>query len=124
MPLWELRTNPQSEADDMDDRERKELLKNMRESRRESIDRIKERIKKTNKDLRSIKDRLAQGPGTIPELAEATGLPTASVLWYIAALRKYGQVAEGAKARSESYYPYELIRESKPADSVGAEKEK
>lgn len=40
---------------------------------------------------------LEDGPKTIPELAAATGVEASLVLWHVAALRKYNQVADGPK---------------------------
>jgi DNA-binding IclR family transcriptional regulator len=46
-----------------------------------------------------------KGNGTVPEIASATGLPTEEVLLYVATLKKYGKVAEGAK--DGDYFRYE-----------------
>ncbi|MCU0483844.1 MAG: winged helix-turn-helix domain-containing protein [Chloroflexi bacterium] len=35
-----------------------------------------------------------RGPLTVPELAEATGLPTRTVLWTVTTMRKYGAALE------------------------------
>ena len=43
----------------------------------------------------------------VPEIAAATGLDPASVLWYLASLKKYGEVAEGAA--DGSYFRYRLV---------------
>jgi DNA-binding IclR family transcriptional regulator len=43
---------------------------------------------------------------TVPEIAAATGLPVSEVLWYVATLKKYGEILEGPKAGS--YFRYRL----------------
>ena len=89
--------------------ERKEALKALKKQRKEFIDRAAERVKRVNQDMGKIKQVLATGPRTVPELAAAAGLSTAETLWYVMAMKKYGQVAEGTKDRTETYYPYELV---------------
>ena len=42
----------------------------------------------------------------MPEIAAATGLPVSEVLWYVATLKKYGEILEGPK--DGSYYRYRL----------------
>ena len=99
----------------MTDREgmdRKSGLKALREERRRTIERVRGRVAAVNDAMKKIKAELSEGPRTVPDLARATGLPTEETLWYIMALKKYGKVAEGAKARGESYYPYELINDA------------
>ena len=96
----------------MTDQDKKEQMKALRAERRESVERAKARVKETNAAIKKIKARLAEGSATVPELAEATGLTSQEALWYVAALKKYGQVVEGAKARGDSYYPYELAAET------------
>ena len=50
----------------------------------------------------------------------ATGLPVAEVLWYVASMKKYGEILEGPK--DGGYYRYKLgqapapIAEADPAE--------
>ena len=46
------------------------------------------------------------GSLTVPQIAGATGLASWDVLRFVATLKKYGMVAEGAKAGS--YFEYVL----------------
>lgn len=48
---------------------------------------------KQNTILRAIADEAR----TVPEIAEATGLPTPEIMWWITALRKYGKVQDEGK---------------------------
>lgn len=93
----------------MTEQNKKERLKALKETRREFVTRATQRVKENNQAIKKIKARLAEGPATIPELAEAAELTTQEALWFVSALKKYGQVAEGAKNRGDSYFPYSLI---------------
>ena len=105
----------------MSEQEKKALLKALREERREYIDRAKQRVKANNAAITKIKKCLAEGPATVPELAAASGLPTHEALWFVSALKKYGQVVEGAKDRGESYFPYQLAPEENQTQEPAAE---
>jgi hypothetical protein len=42
----------------------------------------------------------------VPEISKATGIPSDRVLWYLATLKKYGDIIEGDK--DGSYFRYVL----------------
>jgi predicted Rossmann fold nucleotide-binding protein DprA/Smf involved in DNA uptake len=46
---------------------------------------------------KALLDALASGPKTVPELAAEVNADPRQVLWYVAALRKYNEVADGPK---------------------------
>jgi hypothetical protein len=46
---------------------------------------------------KAVLDALANGPKTVPELAAEIGADARMVLWQVAALRKYNEVADGPK---------------------------
>ena len=85
----------------------REALKKLREARKPAIAATTARMKEQKKAMEAIKGELQKGEGTVPEIAAATGLDAASVLWYLATMKKYGQVAEG-KADG-SYFRYGLV---------------
>ena len=67
---------------------------------------------KDQRDARkSIREALKAGPCTIPQLAQATRLPGHRVLWYVLAMRRYGEVAEAGCAGD--YYRYQLKEKAK-----------
>jgi predicted Rossmann fold nucleotide-binding protein DprA/Smf involved in DNA uptake len=99
--------------------DRKDALKALREERKETVARVRARMVVVNEALRKISTELSQGPRTVPDLARSVGLPTDETLWYLMALKKYGKVAEGAKRRGESYYPYELIKDTGLDEAAG-----
>ena len=96
--------------------EKKDPLKQLRNERKESITRSSTRLKKQKKELRAIKEGLKEGAGTVPQIAGETGIPAHRVLWYFAALKKYGEIVENQK--DGSYYRYSLT--GKPTEDASA----
>ncbi len=86
---------------------RKDALKALRESRRSMIEEASRRMKEHKKAMDAVRGALQEDPGTIPELAQATGLETSRTLWIVATLKKYGEVAEGEK--DGSYFRYRHV---------------
>ncbi len=85
----------------------KEAMAQLRQERKERIDRAKEAIKEQTRLIRAIKTHLKKEEATVPELAQALGEDAATVLVFVSGLRKYGQVAEGAKI--DNYFKYQLV---------------
>ncbi len=48
----------------------------------------RQRIKKT------IKGALADGPRSVPELAQACGIEPPRAMWHVMAMRRYGEIVE------------------------------
>ena len=84
--------------------EKKEAMKKLRESRKAIIKLTSARVKENKKAIKAIKEQLRAEARTVPEIAEATGLASAEVLWFIATLKKYGEILEGDK--DGSYFRY------------------
>jgi hypothetical protein len=97
--------DPSNEAES-----RQAALKKLKEARHKQIAAISRRMKVQRQALKAIKEHLHDAELTVPEMAAATGLPAAEVLWHVATLKKYGEVLEGAK--DGSYYRYKLIQPS------------
>ena len=91
--------------------EKKEAMKKLRQSRKETIKTTSVRMKENRKAIKSIKEQLRDEARTVPELAWATGLASSEVLWFIATLKKYGEIVEGDK--DGGYFRYYL------ADAAG-----
>ena len=51
-------------------------------------------LKEQKKMQQQLLAALREKPSTIPELAAATGLPSAKALWFVSALKKYGIVVD------------------------------
>lgn len=55
-----------------------------------------------------IKAALADGPLTVPQLAEAIGHPAEEVLYWVMGMRRYGHLVEMPDEDDEGYFPYAL----------------
>lgn len=54
---------------------------------------------------------LAQGPKTIPEIAQELGYSTREVTVWLFGMRRYGMVEEIGRADVDGYFQYELAKE-------------
>lgn len=89
-----------------DTNDKKEAMKKLRRSRSEWIKKASAAVKIQKKSLKSIKEQLQKDAGTIPEIADATGMPSHEVLWFMATMKKYGEIAEAEK--DGAYFRYAL----------------
>ena len=89
--------------------EKKAAMKKLRQERKFIIQKTSARVSRQNKTVKAIKEELEKGDRTVPEIAEAVDLPAHEVLWYVAALKKYGEVLEAKK--DSGYYRYKLAAE-------------
>jgi predicted transcriptional regulator len=55
---------------------------------------------------KQIVKALGKSSQTVPEIAEATGLPSDQILWCLMAMKKYGKLVEGQQRGD--YYEYAL----------------
>jgi hypothetical protein len=69
---------------------------------------LQPKCKRQKKKIQAIKAQLKDEPQTIPAIAAATGGTTAETLWYVASLKKYGDVKEAEK--DGGYFKYELAK--------------
>lgn len=88
---------------------KKEALKALREYRKKTIDSVRERVKETRVFRKKLSEGLVEGPKTVPELTQATGIPSQLVLWHLTSMKKYGKVGEGDQ--SGDYFQYVLLKE-------------
>jgi len=84
----------------------KEALKALREKRKTTVARAREAIKAQRKIVKAIKKQIASEAKSVPEIAAALQMETAQVLLFISALRKFGEVVEGAK--DGGYFTYQV----------------
>ena len=54
-----------------------------------------------------ILEFLADGPHTVPEIADAIGAPTHEVVFWVMGMRRYGWVREVKGATDDGYFRYE-----------------
>lgn len=102
----------------VEDEARKEAIKKLKAARKDQIAAATARLKKQRQAVKAIKEYLAGAELTVPEIAAATGLPASEVLWYVASLKKYGEILEGPKAGS--YYRYKLSQPPAAANAPDA----
>lgn len=100
---------------------RKHAIQALRAARKASIARTTETVKRQRREIQAILAFLEKSPATVPEIAAATGLLSADVLWYVAAFKKYGRVAEAEK--DEGYYRYRSIEAANTSKTGAAEGE-
>ena len=96
---------------------RKEALKKLKSARKDQIPTATARMKEQRQALKAIRKRLEGAELTVPEIAADTGLPVSEVLWYVASLKKYGEILEGPK--DGGYYRYRLGQAPAPEAEAG-----
>lgn len=90
---------------------RSQMLKQLRETHKESADRAQELLKAQKAVRQKLCQPMRDTPKTIPELAEATGIPAPEILWHITAMKKYGLIEETGMCGE--YYLYQKREEKK-----------
>lgn len=73
---------------------RGEMLKRLREKHGSTVERAQAIMKEQKQMQNAICQFIRETPKTIPEIAAEIGKPSHEVLWFVAALRKYGIVVE------------------------------
>jgi predicted transcriptional regulator len=92
--------------DDEIKNKKKEAMKKLRKDRNEWITQASKIVKEQRKEREAIQGHLENEPATVPEISKAAGIPPDRVLWYLATLKKYGEIIEGKK--DGGYFRYEL----------------
>jgi len=90
-------------------RRRSQLLKQIREEHKETVERTQALLKDQKVIRRRIVQTLQDGPKTIPEIAAVIQIPTHQVLWHVTAMKKYDLAAEAGM--SGEYFLYQLVEE-------------
>jgi hypothetical protein len=109
-------------SDQIEEKEEKEAhkegLKKLKAARKEQIAAATSLMKGQRRVLKAIKEHLADAEMTVPEIAAATGIAASEVFWYLATMKKYGEILEGPK--DGSYFRYRLGQpaEAEPEPSV------
>jgi predicted transcriptional regulator len=92
-----------------DAKSRAAMLKSLREEHKETVEATQALLKHNQAIRKQIRKAMEPGPKTIPEVAEATGLPADRVLWHVIAMKKYDLVRQVDMVGE--YFQYELARE-------------
>ncbi len=102
------------------DSDKKQAMKDLRARRRDWIEQAMVASKSQKKTIQAIRAVLETEPATVPQIAAAVGMPTDTVLWFVAGMKKYGQIVEAGQ--DDSYFRYALVA-GKPAEAEAAEAE-
>ena len=88
---------------------RGETLKRLREERKASVEKTQTYLKEQQAIRKQLRQAMKGGPKTIPEIAEASQLPSSLVLWHVTSMKKYDLVRE--VGMDAEYYQYQLAKE-------------
>jgi predicted Rossmann fold nucleotide-binding protein DprA/Smf involved in DNA uptake len=91
--------------------QRSQYLKQLREEHRETVTQVQALLKEQKDIRRQICQAMRDTPKTVPEIAEASGLPADQVLWHIIAMKKYDLVIETGMCGE--FYLYQRVKEAK-----------
>jgi len=90
---------------------RADLLKSLREQHAETVARTQALLKEQKRVQQEVCKFLRDTPKSVPEVAEAIGMPANEVLWYMASFKKYGLIVE--KGMCGDYPLYQKAEEKK-----------
>jgi hypothetical protein len=93
-------------------KELRELLSRLREERGAIVEGAVARNKARQATRKKVRAAMTAGAATVPAIAAAAELGPSEVLWYIAALRKYGELVETGQ---EGDYPTYALKPDEPA---------
>jgi predicted transcriptional regulator len=88
---------------------RTQLLKELRETHQESVERTRELLKSQQNARKQVMAEIKQEAKTIPAIAAAVDLTSEEVLWHVMAMKKYGLVEECGM--EGEYYTYQEVKE-------------
>jgi predicted Rossmann fold nucleotide-binding protein DprA/Smf involved in DNA uptake len=92
-------------------KQRSQFFKQLREEHHETVAQVQALLKEQKDIRRQIVQAMGNEPRTVPDIAEASGLPAEQVLWHIIAMKKYNLVIE--TGLSGEYYLYQQVKEVK-----------
>ncbi len=97
---------------------KKAAMKELRGLRKNLIASASSTMKIQKKDMAAIKAFLKGEAATIPEIAAGIDMPTDKTLWYMATMKKYGQIIEGQK--EGAFFKYSLNEQEKTQEKAEA----
>ena len=114
-----LENNTMKTIDKNKDKEaKKAATKELRGLRKNLIASASSTMKIQKKDMAAIKAFLKGEAATIPEIAAGIDMPTDKTLWYMATMKKYGQIIEGQK--EGAFFKYSLNEQEKTQEKAEA----
>lgn len=78
----------------------------LRERRGGMSNELKAYVGNQQKVYKALRAALKAGPRTVPQLAAECGIPSPVVMWHLMAMRRYGEVLDGAE--ENGYLRYTL----------------
>jgi len=90
------------------EKNKKEAMKELRKTRKDQIKKTSALVRAQKEHLKAIKNQLEQGPKTVPEISASIDLPTDKVLWFMSAMKKFGEIVEAGK--DGGFYRYALVK--------------
>ena len=90
---------------------RGDMLKRLREQHAATVERTQALLREQKRVQQEICKILRDTPKSVPEVAEAIGMPANEVLWYMASFKKYGLIIE--KGMCSDYPLYQKAEEKK-----------
>jgi len=103
-------------TNDKDKESKKAAMKKLRAQRKNMIAAASSAMKIQKKDLAAIKAFLKGEQATIPEIAAGIDMPTDKTLWYMATMKKYGQIVEAQK--EGAFFKYSLNEPEKTQEKA------
>jgi hypothetical protein len=94
-------------------KKRTEMLADLRNQHRERVKQAQALLKEQQTARKALGRAMQGEPKSIPQLAEASSLPTHQVLWHVAAMKKYGEIVEAGMDEDSVYYLYTLAEEAR-----------
>ncbi len=94
---------------------KKAAMKQLRAQRKDYIAAASSTMKTQKKDIKAIKEFLKNKKATIPDIAEGIDMPKNKTLWYMATLKKYGQIVEAEK--EGAFFQYALNEPEKTPEN-------
>lgn len=93
-------------------KKRTEMLAGLRKQHSERVKIAQEMLKEQKGVRKTLMRAMRGGPHSVPQLAIDTDIPADEVLWHIASMKKYGEVAEVGLDEDYEYYMYILEKEA------------
>lgn len=88
------------------DANRNKIMQQLRQERKPWIVKTAAEVKRQEKARKAVRDFLESISATIPQIAAGTGIPSHEVLWFVATMKKYGEIVEDGQ--DENYYRYTI----------------
>ena len=63
----------------------------------------------------AILEALAEGPLTVPQVAQAIGQPSDEALFWVMGMRRYGLIVEIPEADDGGYFQYAAVKQEVPS---------